>query len=391
MKRLSFRVNSFRKIPNPFAETYGSSFQNVDSYVMVVDVKNIPTDIPKETNPREQKLTTAVARSIEYSLMRPAEDNFLLLNRGLLVSARDVDYDSKSQTVSLTFVDPKVHGNIDGGHTYEIIKKNMDNLNHNEQFVKLEVVTGIEDFFQDLARARNTSTQVKDKSIAELEQKFDIIKKALPNEVLDRVSFKENEEGNIDIVDLLATLNLFDLEKYPRDQFINFPIVSYSGKAQCIKYYLDYYKNHRETARNPYVKMSKIMADILKLYDYIEKNMRIYYKETVGKKYGAVKGIVNRASHSTFFEEEIDYITPKSFVFPILASLRCLVKEDKFTHEYRWERDPFEFLDFNGGALVDILIASHRELGNNPNSTGKSKNLWHTLFLTSTMKKTSVN
>lgn len=46
----------------------------------------------------------------------------------------------------------------------------------------LEVFTGVEDILFDLARSRNRSTQVKEKSLANLEGKFDFIKESLKNE-----------------------------------------------------------------------------------------------------------------------------------------------------------------------------------------------------------------
>ena len=388
METIKFKVNSFRKIPNPFSQDKSSAFSKIENYVAVLDVKHLPTNIPKETNPREQKLTTSVARSIETSLLRPSEENFLLLNRGLLISSESVSFDSKTSMLTLNFKDISVHGNIDGGHTYEIIKKNQDALEFKDQFVKIEIVTGMDDYFQDLARARNTSTQVKDKSIAELENKFDIIKRSLPSKILENVSFKENEEGRIDVVDLLATLNLFDLSKYPNNQFQSFPVVSYSGKAQCIRYYLKYYSDYNENIRNPYVKMGKIIEDILKLYDYIELNIDSYYRDSPGMKYGSIKGVSVRKSRSAFTQQEINYLTPKSFIFPILSSLRSLIEIDSEGY-YKWEIDPFKFLDEHGSEFVEILINSHRELGHNPNSTGKSKNLWNTIFMTATMKKQS--
>lgn len=67
---ITFKVDSFRKLPNPYATNIESSFNGVDTYIAITDVINIPKNIPKDTNPREQKLTTAVAKSIENSLLK---------------------------------------------------------------------------------------------------------------------------------------------------------------------------------------------------------------------------------------------------------------------------------------------------------------------------------
>ena len=86
---------------------------------------------------------------------------------------------------------------------------------------------------------------------------------------------------------------MFNIDKYPDKS--ECPIVSYSGKVQCIKTYINLHKEFEDTINNPYQKMSKIMPDIFKLYDHLEKNMRNYYSNGVAnKKYGAVTGVATR-------------------------------------------------------------------------------------------------
>ena len=59
-------------------------------YIAICDVKDLPGDFPMETNPREQKMTTNVAKKIKESLLNTSELDFYLLNRGILLSAKDV-------------------------------------------------------------------------------------------------------------------------------------------------------------------------------------------------------------------------------------------------------------------------------------------------------------
>ena len=61
MKLLNFKTKSFRKSPNPFYNL-NNYMDNSEMYIMICDIKDILKDIPMETNPREQKLTTAVAK-----------------------------------------------------------------------------------------------------------------------------------------------------------------------------------------------------------------------------------------------------------------------------------------------------------------------------------------
>ena len=240
MKVLNFKTKSFRKVPNPFYNS-DNLINNSEMYIMICDVKDIPKDIPMETNPREQKLNTAVAKKIRASLSNERSNNFYLLNRGLTISAKSIKYDNKNDLATIEFEDYDVHGDIDGGHTYKIILEEQENLDYGEQFVKIEVLTGVEDIFQELAAARNTSVQVQDKSIAELENRFDIIKKSIENEpYLNNIYFKENEKEDIDVADIIAILNLFNVDKYPNKN--ENPIISYTGKGQCIKNYINTHK-----------------------------------------------------------------------------------------------------------------------------------------------------
>ncbi len=383
---LTFKVKACRKIPNPYFLNEGSFNKEAEMYYIICDVKDVPDNIPMETNPREQKLTTAVAKKIKESLIDPANHEFYLLNRGLLLSAENVTYNTKNETVTITFSDTNVHGDVDGGHTYKIIKENRNDLEYGQQYIKLEVLTGVEDIFQELASARNTSTQVQDKSIAELYDRFQIIKDTIKDEPFEKeVYFKENEEGSIDVADILAILNLFNIDKYK--ELNDYAIVSYSGKKQCIDYYIKSHVDLGESIENPYVKMKNIMVDIFKLYDQLESKAQQYYQQShgTGSKYGSVTGVVIRKNgkppyKTKFYKNNTDYLTPNGFMIPMLGAFRALVTvgDDGY---YCWKKNPFTIMDKLGADLVDSTVDMSRTLGNNPNAAGKNKQLWKNLYM----------
>lgn len=60
---LTFRVQSFRRIPNPYLKSEEGE-KSAEMYIAICDVKDIPDNFPMETNPREQKMTTAVAKRL---------------------------------------------------------------------------------------------------------------------------------------------------------------------------------------------------------------------------------------------------------------------------------------------------------------------------------------
>ena len=306
---LTFPVQSYRRIPNPYAQKEEGS-KEANMYVAICDVKDLPDTIPMETNPREQNLKTNVAKKIKNALLDTASLDFYLLNRGILLSAKEASFNNYSNEMTVVFEDLSVHGNVDGGHTYRTILQYRDALDMGQQYVKIEILTGIEDIFQQLAAARNTSVQVQDKSIAELENRFDIIKKALSGEAfLPLVYFEENGSGDIDVADILGILTMFNIDRYPGNDA--FPTVAYSGKKRCIDLYIQDHKDYGESDKNPYVKMTHIMPDIFKLYDKIETGMNGFYrKKNPNGRYGAVKGVLvpkeDQPLQSKFYQNSLD-------------------------------------------------------------------------------------
>lgn len=387
---LTFKVDSFRRIPNPYKalgeETSGDI--KPEMYVAMCDVMEIPDNIPMDANPRKQKLTTAVAKKIKASLLDEASLNFYLLNRGLLISAREARFNNYNNELTITMDDLRCHGDVDGGHTYKTILENRDQLVEGKQFVKLEILTGVEDIFESLAAARNTSTQVKDQSIAELENRFDLIKKGIENlPFYKRVFFEENAEGDIDVCDILAILNMFNLDRYPGSDPL--PVNSYNGRKTHVDYYLAQHKEHGNSQKNPYAKMHPIMKDVFTLYDQVETKMNVYYREMYPSgKFGSIKGVVPKKPgakpfKSKFAQKDMDYAVPTAFIYPILGSLRALL-EVKPDGLYGWKNgvNPFKVLDKLGKQLVDSTVERSRSLGNNPNAVGKDKGNWKMLYQT---------
>lgn len=384
---LTFKVQSFRRIPNPYLKSENGE-KAAEMYIAICDVKELPDCIPMETNPREQKMTTNVAKKIRESLLNPTELNFYLLNRGILLSAKNVSYNNYFNEMTIEFEDLEVHGNVDGGHTYKTILQNRDQLEPGQQYVKLEILTGIEGIFQSLAAARNTSVQVQDKSIAELEDRFDLIKNTLASEsYLKRVYFKENDTGDIDVADMLAMLNMFNIARYPG--MAAFPINSYSAKKRCIDLYIADHRLYGETELNPYVKMTPVMPDIFRLYDAIEVGMNKFYRQkNPGGRYGATKGVIvpkaGQKLTSKFLQNEMEAASPNGFLYPILGAFRALLAEQNGM--YYWKKNPFAVLEKVGADMVESTVSMSRSLGNNPQSVGKDQNIWKTLYMTVAME-----
>lgn len=385
---LEIKVDSFRRIPNPYKDEANSIPQ---MYTAICDVKDVPEELLDwmETNPRKQNTRSGVAKKIKESLLTGRD--FHLLNRGLLLSAADVKYNNYDNKITIAFSDPNYHGDVDGGHTLRVILDNRDDIEYGEQFVKIEILTGVEGIFEDLAAARNTSTQVQDKSIANLRNYFSLIKEVIADEEFsNRVYFMENDDGDIDVGDILAILNLFNIDAY--HEMDSFPIVSFSSRKKCIDTYIKAYLDGEENPNNPanpYVKMKPIMLQIFQLYDKLERTMVDYYraKNTTGK-YGAVKGVTaltdemiskGKMFKTKFYSHPERHLSPNGFIFPILGAMRALLEEKDGV--YNWIADPFEILDKVGPDLVYTVVDRSRTLGNNPAQVGKDSGTWQTLYM----------
>jgi len=369
----TFPVFAFRKIPDPINEArYGRHY-------CIAKVSDIPLDLPMDTNPRKQNLNTNVAKKIESGLL--GEDTgqiFHLLNRGLLISAASVFYDNRTNQLTLMLPDSDKHGLVDGGHTYEIIKRNIPNLPW-DQFITIEIMTGIEDDFTSIAGARNTSVQVKDKSLAELEGKLNVIKGLVAGTPFEHdINYVEFDIKEIDVLDVIAILTMFHNEINSNQN----PVYCYSAKNLTLVKYL----------KDPqaYCRLGLISKDIFKLHDHIKRSMRELYSKKTGGDFGKLKEIGYKNGQSKFplkfsprqdgVIEKIKYDIPSGFVYPILGALRFLLIENEHGF-YTWRTDPFKFYDKKvGPELIDLTMEASKELGRNPMAVGKSARHWNGLY-----------
>jgi hypothetical protein len=380
-EKLVLRIKSvgYRHIPNPYGEYDENKRLNPQTFQAYVDVKDIPGNFPMETNPREQKLNTKTAKSIKDSLTDESDMNFQLKNRGILLTAESVNYDAHKKEMIITMSDLTCHGNVDGGHTYKLINQHKKEVNI-PKYVKIEVITNCEDIFQELAAARNTSVQVQDKSIAELENKFFLLKESMPEIIVNEIAFKENDIKRIPVENIIAILSCFDISTYGDTSQ---PVTAYSAKGTMIKKYLKYFKQYESTKQegNPFYAMKDIIPTILDLYDHLECNIADYYvASSKNGRFGAVKGVKTGKFYSELYDNKIDHSTPKGLILPVVAAFRTLVKEDKNTGFYVWKADPIKYLNQLGPALVFSTVERSRTLGNNPNAAGKDAQHWKSLY-----------
>jgi len=217
-----------------------------------------------EVNPRQPKMTTVVAKSLINAVKSPDTD-FDINNRGIVIVAKRFKFTPNQNLVSLDLGDdPQNYGILDGGHTYKAIIDNRDQIHSGlDKFVKLEIIVGEQLTVSRIADARNTSAQVSDIALFELDDKFDLIKDSLLNEqYASEIAYKDNDNKRIPISELIRLMFTFNIKRFPDDSTA--PVSAYSGKQAVFK---DYQKEFG-TDKN------------------IIKNITFYSKKDILKKYG---------------------------------------------------------------------------------------------------------
>ena len=390
MTQLTLKAKEFKRMMDP-RNPKGKHIK----YVCYVQASSIPQEMADwmETNPREQKMTTNVAVKIKDSL----RDNpyFHELNRGILISSLSTMWDNKTEELIITFDNPEIHGNIDGGHTLRaILEAKSKNYLPDDRYVFFEIFEGIESPVE-LAAARNTSVQVDLKSIAELENSFEVLKEALSNNVFyNRIQFKMNEHYNedgidpIDVREIISIILMFSQEIYPyknADGVLSDvqPMQCYSGKEASLKKFLKQNGGAAEKQKidreNMVKNMMPIIPDIFALWEKIETSFASVSNSTE-KRFGTRKytkydgGKV--VGKSFLMQQDLQYYIPKGLMYPVVGAFRALVQRNA-DGTYYWKKNPIEVWDVIGAKLVTIILDEKAE---NPDVIAKNSNLWSNLF-----------
>lgn len=268
---LKFKINSLRTLSSPYGRNKKDNSALETIYYLLVNMKDLPENIPLDVNPRVPKMGTNVAKRLINAVVEP-ETDFYINNRGIVISAKSLSFNATNSEVTIDIGnqedenDKYNYGILDGGHTYTAIMQNRDRIPEDiTKYVRMEVITNVINITR-LSDARNTSVQVSDIALFNLEDSFDSIREAIKDEVYaSKIAYKDNENKPINISELLRLMYAFDIIKYPDDKMA--PIQSYSGKAQVFKRYKDAYNTPF------YRSLTKQLPVLVKLYDLIEEQL----------------------------------------------------------------------------------------------------------------------
>lgn len=367
------KVSSFRTNATPLDS------QNVRSYQCVVPVSEIP-DAWSDwlgINARESSLTGRVPKAIRNTLMEEP-DWFVAYNRGLTVLASKVSYDNRQNVATIQFDQKNSHGVLDGGHTLAVILDQRDTDGVETQSgacCRVEILTGVpEDRIADLVDARNTSRQVQSKSLLNLGRRFDDLKSILKKAEVNGksfeaiVSWRENEDAEFDVRELIALLTAVDKVHYDDKKH---PIVTYTGKEACLRHFEDY--------EACYEGLYHLAPTLLRLWDTIQFKVPEQYIARGGR-FGGLTGCnkLKKERELPFIGESTQYQFPTAYLYPIVASFRSMLVK---TPSGRWEwgkgLDPLQLVE--DGLAKDIFadaVFNSIRTYRSPNKTGKDSNVW---------------
>lgn len=377
-----FRVHSFKNLEDPTGK--------IERREMVVSLDQYPNGFGLGPNPRLPNLSSPVSKKIGETL----KDNwrtFHLLNRGITVVAKKVEFDNKSQRVRLVLdessEEERLYGILDGGNTNERINKWREELPDEEADSKLaetfvnaqilipslngagELSPEMLDLLNDIKEARNTSVQVKSKSLADARRHFDVLKHALAKEpYYKEISWKEGEGGSIDALQVVTLLMIY----YPSfaASAEGEPSNAYGHKERCLDAFLDY----SEKEPNELEKWIEIVPTIMRLFDVLQVTLPDHYSGRFGKidevkifdekRYQkGEKKYRNTPAKSLFLSKQMKYQYPVGWLYPVFAAFRHLVGPAKDGSDIVWRRDPIKFWEKNGAELVKRYEPHIRDAG----------------------------
>jgi hypothetical protein len=297
------------------------------SFLNLPEDENVRTYIVTAEGKKRQRLTD-VHRRIRSTLVNTPE-NFVALNSGIVVVAKDIEVDEKSKIAYLR--DPSI---INGSQTRGELEHYFEHTPKKEQYpvsCKFEIViSSDDDLIGEISIARNFQNDVATLSIAGRLGILDELESRLQNVYPDlklRKSETQRSEDYYDTEKLLQVVTaLIPSKLWPKQTEAEDPkkVFTYSMKAKCLKQFQDIYKkthSEEETADQHSLELYKFYLDIA------PEAHRIYqlWKSHPGFRGTGIRSIQRDGN-------EILEV-PDGIIFPIVASLSAFaqVKEGKWT------------------------------------------------------------
>ena len=450
-------VSAIIKIENPSLRVL-NNIRRITGFVKVRGLIDIITNLNLDANPRNAKKSPVTKEIIET--IRETPELYPFKSKGILIGASEC-VELERNRYSLSFQNLKLEGILDGGHntlaialylleesillsnnpkfiaekqkelnrvkTWDEMKKfwgkmirSVSNLKQKESdaldaLVPVELLVpdtdseeNIHDFLTSIlliCAARNNNVQLRDDTLANQDGVFDSLKEILERQipdVYDKVSWKTNQLGDIDIRFLISLVwiplgvalkhldgkgTLTSIKPLPGT-------TAYSSKSEAVKRYRELIKakdisekvtggdKNTWVVRNSYIKSAlEMVPTVLKVYDYVYENFQDAYNKNDGK-FGRIEAVKNESKQrrnfiTPFGRKNIEgpekMVPPAGYMMPVVYGLRELVKVDEESETLSWAVDPMKFFGeiSNLTKIVGSFMGNMRDVGFDPQRVGK--------------------
>ena len=367
--------------------------KKIKRYISIINIKHLlkwEEELTKEwinINPREQKEKSKVSKEIYSSLKE--NDLFHVLNRGCLFSVEDLSINNIDKKIKIILKDYEIHGNIDGLHTLKQVFKYCKEYNKSieilNKYITIEFIVLNEenlDFAIELAKSRNTSTEVDSKSIENLKNTYkpliDKIKKYYP-ELFNNLSIKQFDNKSEDIRTIISLLNIFNKEIYKNNENFN---STYTSKEfqhkKFIKWIEENDKKEKDYLKNNIDKLWIKWKQILDFYEIIE--LKLADKEGLKKvnkkiKWGKFKWLSekNQSLKTMINCKEIHYKWPRPIIWAIVSGFWFLEDKELFYSK--------QLLEKNWDSILKITIEMIERNKRNPILISRDTQSWNQFYL----------
>lgn len=361
---------------------------NAKTVYALVKASDLP-ELPLDPDPRIPKVDAKTTRRIRDSLASNRGD-FHLLNRGITVSAKSALYDNKSEVLTLELSEEEWYGILDGGHTDCGVRLAVNGMTDEEranliQYVRLEIMVGVEEHLADIAEARNFSISLKASTLAAYRHEFDWLLDALDADMRKYVRISENDPEPVSVMDLVQILTAVNLTLFPETQA---PADAYKNAAKCLSWFIE------PDDRYGYKKLRSEAVRLVKLYDYCRLKWQDAYnapdasgkRGRLGLTAEANQRQRNRVALSTYYFYSTDgeptrgkYPIEKGLAIPLFSGFRALLQEDS-DGQFRFYTDPFKFFDEHGKKLITVIMKSSDSVGSNPLYVGRDPQVYDNIY-----------
>lgn len=372
--QFSFPVSSFR---NQYQATDGRRL-----CVFTTPVINIPAEWEdwREVNVRDTNKRGDVFNAIVDTL-RNDPGEMIFRNLGITILAPKVEFNNKTNEVTIVFSDKTQHGIANGGHTFSAIREVL-RTQQVDAVVKVECIVGeIEtDIRVSIVDGRNRSRAAQTHSLENLRESYRPIEKVLTNpQYKDRIAYSElelDENGRRKDISIREILSyIYSLDSFDKNSH---PINAYRSKGFVVDYYASQDEKGRER-RLILEHAAPILEDILRLRDTIYRDLPLAYND-IGGKFGLLEtmGVAKYREPQLlrFLDDKTEFNYPDGFIYPILSGFRKYIDH---RGNWRWSRNPFQIWQEKkkdvASAIKDAVSAFP-----NANALGKSGATWRMCY-----------